>query len=138
MTMFVFVFVYIKKYRLQTEKCKLNYCDYFLHFVILLVLKVYISLVMQKIMINCTPRNQWYRWNFPVVMIKCDIGITADRIKEARKYLILVHAFAECNTTSAAYEQGKLSALKHSEKFKATSEEVLLFFRKNRTLDTIC
>ena len=67
--MFVFVFVYIKKYKLQTKKRKLNYRDYCSHFVILLVFKVYISLVTQKLMINCTPRNQSNRWNFPAVMI---------------------------------------------------------------------
>ena len=49
--MFVIAFVYIEKYKLQTEKRKLNYRDYFLHFVILLVLKVYIFLVMQKLKI---------------------------------------------------------------------------------------
>ena len=68
-SMFVFVFVYIKKYNLQTEKRKLNCRDYFSHFVILLVLKVCFSLVTQKLMINCTPRNQSNRWNFPTVMI---------------------------------------------------------------------
>ena len=67
--MFFFFFAYIKKYKLQTEKRKLNYRDYCSHFVILLVLKVYISLVTQKLMINCTPRNQSNRWNFPTVMI---------------------------------------------------------------------
>ena len=36
--------------------------------------------------------------------IKCDIGNAAERINDVRKYLILVHAFNECNTTSAAYE----------------------------------
>ena len=49
--MFVIAFVYIEKYKLQTEKRKLNYRDYFLHFVILLILKVYIFLVMQKLKI---------------------------------------------------------------------------------------
>ena len=44
--------------------------------------------------------------------IKCDVGITAERINDVRKYLILVHAFGECNTTSAAYEQGKRLVLK--------------------------
>ena len=31
--------------------------------------------------------------------IKCDIGNTAEHINDVRKYLILVHAFVECNTT---------------------------------------
>ena len=74
--MFVFVFVYIKKYNLQTEKRKLNCRDYFSHFVILLVLKVCFSLVTQKLMINCTPRNQSNRWNFPTVMITFVISTT--------------------------------------------------------------
>ena len=43
--------------------------------------------------------------------IKCDIVNTAERISNVRKYLNLVHAFDECNTTSAAYEQDKLSVL---------------------------
>ena len=34
--------------------------------------------------------------------IKCDIVNTAERISNVRKYLNLVHAFGECNTTSAA------------------------------------
>ena len=68
--MFVFVFVYIKKYKLQTEKSELNYRDYCSHFVILMVLKVYISLVTQKLMINCIPHNQSNRWNFCAVIIK--------------------------------------------------------------------
>ena len=37
--------------------------------------------------------------------IKFNIGNTAERINGVRTYLILVHAFSECNTTSAAYEQ---------------------------------
>ena len=37
--------------------------------------------------------------------IKCDIVNTAERISN------VVHAFGECNTTSAAYEQDKLSVL---------------------------
>ena len=49
--------------------------------------------------------------------IKYDIGNTAERINDVRKYLILVHAFGECNTTSAASEQDKLSVLKLLEKF---------------------
>ena len=49
--MFVIAFVCIKKYKLQTEERKLNYRDYFSHLVILLVLKVFISLVTQKLMI---------------------------------------------------------------------------------------
>ena len=67
--MFVFVFVYIKKYKLQTEKRKLNCRDYFSHFLILLVLKGYTSLVTQKLMINCTPRNQSSRLIFLAIMI---------------------------------------------------------------------
>ena len=70
--------------------------------------------------------------------IKCDIGNTSERIDDVRKYLILVHAFGECNTTSATYEQGKLSVLKLLEKFKAASEEGHVFLLKNRTTETIC
>ena len=62
----------------------------------------------------------------------------AERIKNVRKYLILVHAFSECNTTSAAYEQGKLVVLKLLEKFKAAREEAHVFFWKDRTPETIC
>ena len=64
--------------------------------------------------------------------IKCDIGNTAERINDVRKYLILVRAFGECSTTSAAYEQGKLPIVKRLEKFKAASKEVHVFLRKNR------
>ena len=70
--------------------------------------------------------------------IKCDIGNTAECISDVRKYLILVHAFSECSTTSAAYEQGKLSVVKILQKFKATSEEAHVFLRKDRTTETIC
>ena len=52
--------------------------------------------------------------------------------------MILVHAFGECNTTSAAYEQGKLVVLKLLEKFKAAREEAHVFFWKDRTPETIC
>ena len=37
-------------------------------------------------------------------VIKCDIGNTAERVSNVKKYLILVQAFSECNTTSAAHE----------------------------------
>ena len=70
--------------------------------------------------------------------IKCDIDNTAERINDVRKYLILAHAFGECNTTSAAYEQGKLSVVKILEKFKAASEQTHVFLRKDRTTETIC
>lgn len=64
-----FGFFYIEKYKLRTRKRKLSCWDYFLHFVILLVLKVYFPLVRQKLVINCTPCNQLNRWNFRTVII---------------------------------------------------------------------
>ena len=70
--------------------------------------------------------------------IKCDIGNTAERINDVRKYLILVHAFGECNTTPATYEQKKPSVVKLLEKFKAASEEAHVFLRKDTTTETIC
>ena len=56
--MFAFILVYIKKYKLQTSKLKLNDRDYFAHFVILLVLKTYFRLVTQNLLINCTRRKK--------------------------------------------------------------------------------
>ena len=69
--MFILFFFYIEKYKLRTRKRKLSCWDYFLHFVILLVLKVYFPLVKQKWMINCTHRNQSSRWNVRTVMSNC-------------------------------------------------------------------
>ena len=69
-------------------------------------------------------------------VIKCDIGNTAECINGVRKYLILVHAFGKCNTTSAAYEQGKLSVVKLLEKFKVASKEAHVFLQKDRTTKT--
>ena len=68
--------------------------------------------------------------------IKCDIGNTAECINSVRKYFIFVHAFGKCNTTSAAYEQGKLSVVKLLEKFKVASEEAHVFLQKDRTTKT--
>ena len=49
--------------------------------------------------------------------IKCDVGKTTTKgISNVRKYLLLIYALSECNTNSAANEQGKLSVLKHLEK----------------------
>ena len=56
--MFAFILVYIKKYKLQTRKLKLNDRDYFAHFVILLVLKTDFRLVTQNLLISCTPRKK--------------------------------------------------------------------------------
>ena len=70
--------------------------------------------------------------------IKCDSSNTAERISDVWKYLILVHAFGEYNTTSAAHEQGKLSVLKYLEKFKAARMEAHVFLQKGRTAETIC
>ena len=70
--------------------------------------------------------------------IKCDIGNTGERISDAREYLILVYAFGEYITTSAAYKQGKLPILKLLEKFKAAREETHVFLQKDRTAKTIC
>ena len=70
--------------------------------------------------------------------IKCDSSNTAERISDVWKHLILVHAFGEYNTTSAAHQQGKLSVLKYLEKFKAARMEAHVFLQKNRTAETIC
>ena len=69
--------------------------------------------------------------------VKCDIGNTAESISDVRKCSILVHAFGECNTTSAAYEQGNLSVLKLLEKFKAAREEAYVLLQKDRTVETM-
>ena len=69
--------------------------------------------------------------------IKCDIGNAPEHMSDVRKYLILVHAFGECKTISAAYGQGKLSVLKLLEKFKAAREETHVFLQKDKTAETI-
>ena len=69
--------------------------------------------------------------------VKCNIGNTAESISDVRKCSILVHAFGECNTTSAAYEQGNLSVLKLLEKFKAAREEAYVLLQKDRTVETM-
>ena len=64
------------------------------------------------------------------------MGNTAERIVDVRKYLILVHTFGECITTSAVYEHGKLPVSKLLEKFTAATEVANVFFQKNRTAET--
>ena len=70
--------------------------------------------------------------------IKYDVDNIAERINNVRKYLILVYALDECNTTSAAYKQDKLSVVKLLEKFKAAREEAHIFLQKDRTAEAIC
>ena len=47
--------------------------------------------------------------------------------------MMLVHAFGGCDTTSAVYEQVKLSILQLLEKSKAVKEEADVLLQKNRT-----
>ena len=66
-------------------------------------------------------------------VIKRDFSNTAKCIGNVRKYLMLVHAFSECDTTSDVYEQGRLSILKLLKKSKAEREEAYVFSPKDRT-----
>ena len=64
--------------------------------------------------------------------IKCDVGKTATKgISNVRKYLLLIYALSECNTNSAANEQGKLSVLRHLEKSCTGGGPCILAGRQN-------
>ena len=65
-------------------------------------------------------------------------GSITERIGGVRKYLILVHDFFECDTTSAVHGQGKLSILKLLEKSKATRWKADVFLQNDKTPETIC
>lgn len=52
-----------------------------------------------------------------------DIANITDCISNFIKYLTMVHASSECDTTSVVYEQDKLAVLKPLEKSKAVRKE---------------
>ena len=63
--------------------------------------------------------------------IEGDTAVIAECLGHVRNYLIFVHAFSGCDTTSAVYGRGKLLILKLLEKSKAAREEADVFFQKN-------
>ena len=70
--------------------------------------------------------------------IERDIGVNAKCIGDIRKYLTFVHAFSECDTTSAVQGQSKLSILKLLKKSKAAREEADVFLQKNVLPEAVC